>query len=207
MTDIRTLFGDRYVEHPWVLSHLDDAPDRVLDFGCGNSPLTAQAAHLCGKLYAADLQDVRQPDMPNLTVFKGDISSLNFQADYFDVILNCSTIEHVGIAGRYGVEADEMDADIEAMRALARVTKPGGRMLLTLPVGRDTIIRPYHRVYGERLKMLMVDGWHIWKAIYYGKPPDSDVYRNMGKGEAMDGSPTDKYYALGLFELGLRNET
>lgn len=200
MNDIRTLFGDRYVEHPWILSHLDDAPDRVLDLGCGNSPLTAQAAHLCGKLYAVDLQDVRQPDMPNLTVFKGDIRGLNFQADYFDMILNCSTIEHVGIAGRYGVMQDDLDADLEVMAALARVLKPGGRMLLTLPIGKDTIIRPYHRVYGDRLKKLM-KGWRVLDWAHYGKPRDSDIYRQMGEEEAIAGSPTDKYYALGLFTL------
>lgn len=198
----RTLFGDRYIEHPWVLIHLDFLPERVLDFGCGSTPLTYQACHLCKEITAVDLQDVKQKPMPNLTVLKGDILDLKLPVYTFDVILNCSSIEHVGIAGRYGVEEEDLEADIRVMQELAFLLKPGGKMLLTLPVGRDRIVRPYHRIYGQRLDALL-HGWRVVEQKFYVKRPGVDIYVRAEREEAVADEPTDKYYGLGLFVLEL----
>lgn len=202
MSDNRTLFGDRYIEHPWILIHLDNAPEKVLDFGCGASPLTYQACHFCKELVAVDLQDAKQRAMPNLTVLKGDILNPDFQlgAHGYDVILNCSTMEHVGIAGRYGVEVEDLEADLKVMCKLGGLLKPGGQMLLTIPVGRDRIVRPYHRIYGERLKDLL-HGWEVIEQKFYIKDKGVDIYRKATRKEAVEHEPTDKYYGLGMFVL------
>src|SRR5207245_201498 len=84
------------------------------------------------------------------TAARGDVLTIPFPSDSFDVILNCSTVEHVGIAGRYGVTESAADGDLAAMTRLRRWLKPGGVMLLTVPVGHDAVFAPLTRVYGRR---------------------------------------------------------
>ena len=55
----------------------------------------------------------------------------------FDVALCISSIEHDGL-GRYGDPVDP-DADLTAMDFLRRVVRPGGRLLLAVPVGGDMV--------------------------------------------------------------------
>jgi hypothetical protein len=74
---------------------------------------------------------------PNFKFIQGDIFKLEFSPAYFDLIINYSTIEHVGLAGRYEVIESRPDGDIEAMKILKTILKLNGIMLLTIPVGRD----------------------------------------------------------------------
>lgn len=40
---------------------------------------------------------------PNLKFIRGDIFKLDLHENHFDLIINCSTVVHVGLAGRYSV--------------------------------------------------------------------------------------------------------
>lgn len=146
------------------------------------------------------MQDTKQRPMPNLAILKGNILDLKLPPHSFDVILNCSSVEHVGIAGRYGVVKEDLEADVRVMRELSHLLVPGGKMLLTLPVGQDRIVRPYHRIYGKRLEHLL-NGWRVVEQKFYIKRPGVNIYVQAGREEAVADEPTDKYYGLGLFVL------
>jgi len=89
---------------------------------------------------------------------------------------------------------------METMSELAFLLKPGGQMLLTIPVGQDRIIRPYHRIYGKRLRDLL-DGWKVIEQKFYIKDKGADIYRKATRKEATEHEVTDKYYGLGMFAL------
>eukprot|EP00290_Baffinella_frigidus_P050634 CAMPEP_0180407054 /NCGR_PEP_ID=MMETSP0989-20121125/41511_1 /TAXON_ID=697907 /ORGANISM="non described non described, Strain CCMP2293" /LENGTH=272 /DNA_ID=CAMNT_0022410845 /DNA_START=46 /DNA_END=865 /DNA_ORIENTATION=+ len=77
----------------------------------------------------------------------------------FDVVLSISSVEHDGL-GRYGDPIDP-DGDLKAMEKLRRMTKPGGRLFLAVPVGPDTVVWNLHRVYGKARLPLLLRGWTL----------------------------------------------
>ena len=196
------LTGDRDIEWSWVAAHVPDNPGAVLDFGCGESALGLIAAMKGGDVTGFDRQQVRRPyGSPNLRLETGDILNSDFTDKHFDVIINCSSIEHVGLAGRYG-STDAADGDLIAMERLRRVLKaPGGTMILTVPVGKDSVFKPLHRVYGVRRLKLLLGGYTVVKKEFWSKRSSLPVWTQVSEGEAVDVQPSESFYALGLFVL------
>jgi hypothetical protein len=96
------LAGDRYLEWAWMVAHLPDNPGAVMDFGCGDAFLGLTAAIRGGNVVGFDRKPPRVPYfMDNLTMQAGDILDFDFKEVQFDIIMNCSSIEHVGLPGRY----------------------------------------------------------------------------------------------------------
>ncbi len=125
----------------------------ALDLGPGGSHLALIAAQRGFKVTAVDLQSVRWPYVhPEIRFVRDDILKLPFPERHFDLVINCSTVEHVGLVERYRVTENRPDGDLEAMVRLRSLMKPGSMMLLTVPIGCDAVFAPLHRVYGpERL--------------------------------------------------------
>jgi SAM-dependent methyltransferase len=198
----RTLAGDRDVEWAWSMAHLlpSDQPGRVLDLGAGHGMLSLTAAFRGHSVVAVDLEECAfQFAATAIEYVRGDFNQLTFERASFDQVVNCSTIEHFGLAGRYGSEADE-DADLLAMGRLADLLRPDGSMVLTIPVGRDGVFSPYHRVYGEERLPRLLERFAVDREQFWGKPRDNrwaPLEREAAL--AQQGSPS--FYALGLFVL------
>ncbi|MFZ8804427.1 MAG: class I SAM-dependent methyltransferase, partial [Candidatus Calescibacterium sp.] len=129
---------------------MPEGPGNALDFGSGQSYMGLIAARKGFNTIALALEPVRWfYKHPRLKFIQGDTLKLQFPPSSFDLIINCSAIEYAGLAGRYGVTKDRPDGDIEAMKILKIILKPGGKMLLTIPVGQDNVFKPLHRVYGK----------------------------------------------------------
>src|SRR5262249_9368897 len=124
---IPNLVGDRDIEWSWMASRLPQGPGKALDFGNGGSPLSLMASLRGFHVTAIDLGNVDWPYIePKLDFVRCDILSHHFSEESFDLILNCSTVEHVGLVGRYGVTANASDGDLQAMQRLRSVLKPSG---------------------------------------------------------------------------------
>jgi SAM-dependent methyltransferase len=194
----RTLAGDREIEWTWTLGHVRKGPGRVLDFGSGNGMMALGTSFAGNDVVAVDLEPEQYLFHPDrIEYVRGDFNELDFEPGSFDQILNCSSIEHVGLAGRYG-SPDDPDGDLRAMEKMARLVKPDGDMVLTIPIGRDAVHKPLHRIYGEERLPRLLEHWEIREAAYWAKPTDNrfePVSREQAIGE--EGSPS--YYALGLF--------
>lgn len=86
--------------------------------------------------------------LPGLECIAGDVCRLPF-ADGTVASLSClHVIEHVGL-GRYGDPLDP-EGSAKAARELARVLSPGGRLYLSVPVGRARVCFNAHRVFDPR---------------------------------------------------------
>jgi len=104
--------------------------------------------------------------------------------------------------GRYG-SADEADADVRAMERLASALKPDGGMALTIPVGRDAVFQPLHRIYGpERLPRLLAP-FEVVAERYWAKP-SGPRWKEISRESALAEQGSESYYALGLFALRAR---
>jgi len=199
-----SLAGDRDLEWAWILANLPERPGRVLDFGPATSAIGAAAVFRGGEVRAIDLEaPPSHHALAGLETIRGDILTYPFGDQRFDTVINCSTVEHVGLPGRYG-SPDKPDGDLSAMARLRELMSgPSARMLMTIPVGRDRVFIPEHRIYGAVRLPKLLTGFDTLRQKYFVKRSDGcwrETTRDVAL--AVEGSPS--FYALGLFVLAPR---
>lgn len=199
---VPNLRGDRDIEYSWVASNIPEGCGNALDFGSGTSYMGLLAARKGFNVVAIDL--ARQESAythPELHFIQGDIFELDLEKSSFDLIINCSAIEHVGLAGRYGVTKTRVDGDIEVMTELSKVLgKPNCTQILTIPVGRDRVFAPWHRVYGKERLPRLLNRWKQIKSEFWIKN-SSNAWIMVDEKEALNREPLEHCYGLGLFVL------
>ncbi|MGH3008140.1 MAG: class I SAM-dependent methyltransferase [Gaiellaceae bacterium] len=194
----RTLAGDREIEWTWTLAHVRRASGRVLDFGSGNGMMALGAAFAGNDVVAVDLEPEQYAFHPDgIDYVQGDLNALPLEQGSFDQIVNCSTVEHAGLAGRYG-SVDDAEADLRAMEKMSSLLKPGGDMVLTIPVGRDAVYAPLHRIYGQERLPRLLEHWEIREERYFAKPRDNR-FEPVTRDDALAETGSASYYGLGLF--------
>lgn len=205
---IKNIDGERAVEWSFLSGEMPEGPGEAIDFGCENGYMSLVAAEKDFHVLASDLQQQYFLwQHPSVEFRLGDFLKLDLPKDHFDLIINCSSVEHVGVAGRYGITAEQSNGDIEVMEKFARVLKPGGVLIMTAPCGRDAIMAPWCRVYGpERLPRLLAP-LVVEKERYWGKD-EANRWVEVSRGKALDfetrHDPTNPHgcsYALGGFVL------
>lgn len=196
----QSLQGDRWVEWSFCFARMAEGPGRTLDFGADIGFLSLAAAQRGHDVTAFDrLPSALDYEHANVHHVQADILAHDFGSQRFEQIVNCSSVEHVGLGGRYG-SSDAPDGDLDAMARMRELLAPGGRMILTIPVGRDGVYAPQHRVYGpERLPQLL-DGYTIEEEQYWTR--QGRHWRQADRAAALDVQASAAFYALGLFVLG-----
>ena len=107
----------------------------VLDAGCGVGYGTAHVAQLAQRVVGVDVSDEaisyarEHYAAPNIEFLVADVLGLPFDAHTFDTACSFEIVEHVPDAERFVAE-------------LARVLKPGGRLVLSTPRAEDPTVRP-----------------------------------------------------------------
>ncbi|HVH72644.1 MAG TPA: DUF268 domain-containing protein [Candidatus Dormibacteraeota bacterium] len=171
------LSGDRDIEWSFIASRIPRGPGQALDFGCGSGNLSIHAIQRGYQVLGLDLEPPVFPwHHPDFEMIQGDLLKLELPAGRFDLILNCSTVEHVGLSGRYGAVAQETDGDLKAMGKLRTLLRPSGKMLMTIPCGRDAAITPWHRVYGQERLIKLLSGYEVEEQNYWLKHKDNRWY-------------------------------
>jgi len=203
---MHTLKGDRRYEWGFVKDKLPKGDGRLLDIGpAPGDPKPARIAADRGwSVVGVGLEEpIGKLPEQRFEFVLGDFNTVKILYK-FDWILNISTIEHFGLAGRYGVEVMDEDADLRGMAKALRLLKPDGKMLLTVPVGQDAVFVPRHRVYGPVRLPRLLDGYKVLEEVYYAKFGNDDEYVRCEKKQALKQTPTIEpaYYGLGLFVLG-----
>jgi len=203
-----SLRGDRDAEYRFTTDHILELPGHeCLDVGPGKrAALGVYARDKGWDVKAVDINVDRQ--IPGITWYHAALAKMAFDPEQFRLILNISSLEHFGIPGRYGITRFQEDVDIQAMELMCNWLSPAGRMILTLPVGPDTIFAPHHRIYGRRLDRLL-EGYNTIDARFWNKQDGIDLFRPCSAGDAFTTVPTlepHHYYAIGGFILERSNE-
>jgi len=202
------IWGERQVEWTFISSEIPQGPGEALEFGCEFGYLSLLASRKGFQVTALDLepQDFPWRD-PHVRFIQADLLKMDISADRFDLIINCSSVEHVGLSGRYGVEESATDGDLEAMQKLGGMLKPQGKFLATLPCGRDLVVSPWHRVYGKDRLPRLLSGFEIEKELFWVKDKDNhwvETDRNTALDFVPGVHPSEAHqcsYALGGFVL------
>jgi hypothetical protein len=197
-----TLRGDRWIEWSFCMARIADGPGRTLDFGADIAFLSLAAAQRGHDVVAFDrLASGADYEHPRVRSLQADILTHDFGDQRFDQVLNCSSVEHVGLGGRYGSSHDP-EGDLKAMAALGAVLAANGRMVMTIPIGVDQVCAPQHRIYGEKRLPRLLDGYEVLEEQYWQK-----VGQHWGRCEPAQALATRgsaAFYSLGLFVLTSR---
>lgn len=129
----------RCIEYPFAAAQLGNA-QRILDVGTTKADRVwiEWLQQLPLDVHATDYDAPERP-FPNLTFHHGDVRQLPLPAATFDLILAVSVIEHIGLPDPQVNAATlpplDSDGDVAAVRELARLLRPGGKLVMTFPFG------------------------------------------------------------------------
>jgi SAM-dependent methyltransferase len=126
---------ERIVEIPWVLSRLVPS-GRVVEVGYayGEAPYLAGLLRSGVEVVGVDLAE---RDLDGIERIVADVRSLPLPDSSVDQVLLVSTLEHVGADNTgYGLAAEaDPGSRVGGLRELARILRPRGRLLVTVPLG------------------------------------------------------------------------
>lgn len=207
------IYGERNIEWSFLCREMPNGPGKAVEFGCEQGFMSLYAAQKGYKVIANDLQEQRfQWFHPDVEFLLGDFLTVELPQGHFDVAINCSSVEHVGVAGRYGIETDQDDGDLTVMKRLADVLRPGGLLLMSAPCGLDTVMAPWCRVYGEKRLPKLFEGFQVLKRAYWLKD-ERNRWVESTESAAMQFKPINHpldphecLYALGCFVLCRRGK-
>lgn len=202
------IWGERNVEWSFLSCEMPEGPGEAIEFGCENGYMSLLAACRGFHVLANDLQNQSFAWRHAQVEFvQGDFLKLDLPRNHFDLAINCSSVEHVGVPGRYGITKEEEDGDVEVMSRLADVLKPGGTLIMTAPCGIDTVMAPWCRVYGAQRLPLLFGRFEVSKERYWIKDPENK-WAACNRSQALNFQPVydsaDPHgcaYALGAFVL------
>ncbi|WFN36775.1 class I SAM-dependent methyltransferase [Methanomicrobium antiquum] len=130
--------SERCIEIPWAISQYKNEKV-VLDIGYAHAE----------ERYLKKLLDLHIPELHGLDIVDknidgiishvSDIRKTEFFDDFFDLVFCISTIEHVGKDNKIYtgiISNQEKCGDIQALREIYRITKPGGKVVITVPYGK-----------------------------------------------------------------------
>lgn len=162
---------DRYIEYPWLLKHLpkDERLD-ILDVGSSGSMLPYLMNALGHKVSSIDIRP-RQDVEANkeITFYHRDICNSCLPDNYFDIVTAISTIEHIGLEGRYGV--DKQNSDIKAIEEIHRILKPNGILFMSVPFGKNKTTKTHHIYNGLAIPRLLCNFTYFNK---FEKSPEAN---------------------------------
>jgi len=140
-----------FYQGAWLARRIAAAKvDKHVDIG--SSVLTISVLSAQVETTFVDYRPI-EVDLPGLKPVAGNILDLSFP-DGSIISLSClHVIEHIGL-GRYGDPIDP-EGSRKAAAELQRVVQPGGRLYLSLPVGRVRVCFNAHRVHAPATVIAM----------------------------------------------------
>ena len=168
-SQLRVDCNERIVEIPFVLQNLASPSGmRILEFGCAESVLSIYLATQGAQVVGADLRDY-EFSHPNFSSLKGDFLDNDLPGQSFDAVVAVSALEHSGLGVYAGRRYN--DGDLKVIREFARILKPNGLLLLTVPFG-DRYIDDQLRVYDPQQLAELTQGFSVLRRQFYRKATD-----------------------------------
>ena len=160
--------NERVIEYSWVYKNIPDLENgRVLDVGAKEGlPITDMLLENENIVYAFDINASGSIRRGNLIIERGDIRSTSYEENYFDAVIAVSTLEHIGVAGRYRISGEDDLGDFKAMQEMFRILKPGGKVLVTVPYGIGKSL-PLNRLYNAERINGIFNNYKIIKSTYF----------------------------------------
>ncbi len=130
--------------------------------------------------------------LPGLSSVAGDILRLPFTDNSLYSLSCLHVIEHIGL-GRYGDPIDPQGS-IKAAYELQRIMRPGGKLFLSLPIGRERVCYNAHRVHAPDSVIRIFEKL---KLVEFSYVDDAGELRER----RMPSSASELQYGCGMFEF------
>lgn len=187
-----TASGHYFYQDLWAARKIYGArPSKHLDIG---SSINGFVTHLL-TFMSVTVIDIRplQTTVTGLTFIQADATDLAWVKDNsVESLSSLHAIEHFGL-GRYGDPVDP-DACFRAMRAIARVLRPGGRLYFSVPIGVEQVNFNAHRVFAPQTVLDALPGLQL---VSFAAVDDNDQFSPVATPESF----ANAQFACGLFEL------
>jgi SAM-dependent methyltransferase len=189
-------FDERVIEYPWLLA--SESRGRTLDAGSilNHDYVLPHFTPLLEPLFIFTLAP-EPSSFPErgISYAYGDMRELPFADGWFETVISFSTLEHIGMdnihyGGSKGQVSDPQTEMKVALGELRRVTKPGGRILITVPYGKSTNMgwsRQLGRVEVEEMVETLRPAEHKLEVFAY----DSDGWNRSDAEAAGDAAYHD----------------
>ena len=154
---------ERVVEYPWLLSRLNNKKTKILDAGSilnydyilnyeaiNNKAVTIVTLEPENNCYW----------QKKVSYVFGDLRELDFRDNWFDEVVSLSTIEHIGMDNSIYSDdeafKEKQNLDfIKAVKEFKRVTKPEGKVYISVPYGKYTDFGWYQQFNKEMIEQLI----------------------------------------------------
>jgi len=126
-------------KHEWILKNLPESSNlNILDVGAWTGMLSYLLHRMGHKVTAFDLNqkvlDEINKNIPKVKTICGDAQELSFKSNTFDVVIGCQVLEHI-------------KDDVKALSEWNRVLKPGGLMIVTVPIQKNLLSQEHFHFY------------------------------------------------------------
>jgi 2-polyprenyl-3-methyl-5-hydroxy-6-metoxy-1,4-benzoquinol methylase len=175
---IKHLMDNQHVRHDWIRARLADIPrgQKILDAGCGSQRYRKDCEHL--HYHAQDFGKYVSDEKESMTAgrnaytygkldYIGNIWSIAEADAFFDIILCTEVFEHIPYPN-------------ETITEFARLLRPGGKLILTVPANCLRHMDPFFFYSGfsdryfekllpenafEILSLETVGSYHAWLMV------------------------------------------
>jgi SAM-dependent methyltransferase len=140
----------------------------VLDVGGSESTVGLSLASLGHEVVVVDPRPHPLPH-PRLRHVAAPLEGFADDAG-FDAAVALSAVEHFGLGGYdAGPGASAGRADLDALRRLRGLLRPGGRLVLTVPFAAQASADAFQRVYDEAGLTELLAGWEVVERVDAGR--------------------------------------
>lgn len=185
---------ERMVEYPWMLSHLPNNVENLLDAGSTlNHDLILAQPQLRGKKITIMTLTPEEQCFwrQGISYVYGDLRKTFFRDETFDAVVSLSVIEHIGLdttiySHPTPVEEQDLEGYLAAVAEFRRVLKPGGSCLITVPFGKRDV-RTWLQVFDTPMLDRLVATFHpASHAITYFRYTEKEEWQRSNQSEAAD---------------------
>lgn len=136
-----------FYQEIWAIRHIfKNKPKRHIDIAS-----KYQFAGFISSITPCVFVDIRpiKSELKNLSVVKGDVLHLPYKDNSVSSVSTLHVIEHIGL-GRYGDRIDPSGTK-KACLELSRILRPGGRLYVSIPIGKDKLCFNAHRIHSPHV--------------------------------------------------------
>lgn len=190
--------GHYFLQDIWAARHvLQLNPEVHVDVG---SRVDGFVAHVACSL-PVEYVDLRplETGIANIRNRQGNICELPYPDNSVESLSCLHVLEHIGL-GRYG---DPLDVDgwKKGLSELARTLKPGGQLLLSVPVGRQRVCFNAHRIF---LPQTIIEKLPELQLLEFSLIKDDNATEWVTDADLSDTGNLD--YGCGLFRFAKRDK-
>jgi len=156
-------------------------PESLVDIGS-----TVLYAGIISQFVPTTFVDIRPVslNLPGLTVAAGSILDLPFDNASQSFVTSLCVLEHIGL-GRYG-DSIMPDGTRHACAEIDRILKPGGQLIVSVPIGSPCIAFNAHRIFSKEQFLSYLPGCEVLDEIYLTpEPAGSEVLASLDVGESV----------------------